>query len=68
MSRHPVLTVVGSQAKARLEAGAPPFAQLSCGFALTAGLWRFVMFTPTGLGQNTFLLHFAAKLFEGHLK
>lgn len=54
--------------KAGLETSATAFAQLRGSFAFTAGLGRLIVFATTGLSQNAFLLHFAAKLLEGDLE
>lgn len=51
-----------------LETGAAAFAQLGSCFTFAPGLGRLVMLAAAGLGQDTFLLHFAAELFECDLK
>ena len=51
-----------------LACGAATLAALRLGFAFTAGLGTFVVGTPTSLGQDAILLHFAVEAFERKLK
>lgn len=51
-----------------LACSAATLAALRLGFAFTAGLGTFVVGTPTSLGQDAILLHFAVEAFERKLK
>jgi hypothetical protein len=52
----------------RRAAGAAHFAALCCCFALAACLGAFKVRAAACLGENTILLNFAVKLFEGKLE